>query len=282
MALARDEKLLIAGGGDNCVRLLPSLLLTARRGARGGREAGARLRGARGAQGRRHEPRRRRRHFLDLWSLDAADLRAILTTPSAARPRAPAGPRAASTPTRRPPDRTLAMIFQKNSTRTRFSFDAAIRQLGGDCDHLHRRRHAARPRRDHRGHRPGALAHGRRGDDPRQPPRGRASASPRAASVPVINGLTDAQPSLPDPGRPDDLRGASRPARRQDPGLGRRRQQRLRQLHPRRRQVRLQAEDRLPARLRARPARPGPRADAAGPDRGDRRSARGRARAPTA
>jgi ornithine carbamoyltransferase len=28
-------------------------------------------------------------------------------------------------------DRTLAMIFEKNSTRTRFSFDAAIRQLGG-------------------------------------------------------------------------------------------------------------------------------------------------------
>lgn len=28
MALARDEHLLIAGGGDNCVRLLPSLLLT--------------------------------------------------------------------------------------------------------------------------------------------------------------------------------------------------------------------------------------------------------------
>ena len=28
MAMARDHKLLIAGGGDNCVRLLPPLLLT--------------------------------------------------------------------------------------------------------------------------------------------------------------------------------------------------------------------------------------------------------------
>jgi acetylornithine/N-succinyldiaminopimelate aminotransferase len=28
MAAARDEHLLVAGGGDNCVRLLPSLLIT--------------------------------------------------------------------------------------------------------------------------------------------------------------------------------------------------------------------------------------------------------------
>jgi acetylornithine/N-succinyldiaminopimelate aminotransferase len=28
MALARDEKLLIAGGGDNCVRMLPPLVLS--------------------------------------------------------------------------------------------------------------------------------------------------------------------------------------------------------------------------------------------------------------
>ena len=28
MALARDEQLLIAGGGENCVRLLPALIIT--------------------------------------------------------------------------------------------------------------------------------------------------------------------------------------------------------------------------------------------------------------
>ena len=28
MALARDQKLLVAGGGDNCVRLLPPLVIS--------------------------------------------------------------------------------------------------------------------------------------------------------------------------------------------------------------------------------------------------------------
>jgi acetylornithine/N-succinyldiaminopimelate aminotransferase len=28
MAMARDQQLLIAGGGDNCIRLLPPLILT--------------------------------------------------------------------------------------------------------------------------------------------------------------------------------------------------------------------------------------------------------------
>jgi acetylornithine/N-succinyldiaminopimelate aminotransferase len=28
MAHARDEHLLVAGGGDNCIRLVPSLLIT--------------------------------------------------------------------------------------------------------------------------------------------------------------------------------------------------------------------------------------------------------------
>ncbi|MFI4933908.1 MAG: ornithine carbamoyltransferase [Caulobacterales bacterium] len=71
------------------------------------------------------------RHFLDLWNIDAADLRAILDDArarKAARVGWPKGQLDADAPAR---DRTLAMIFQKNSTRTWFSFDAAMRQLGG-------------------------------------------------------------------------------------------------------------------------------------------------------
>jgi len=71
------------------------------------------------------------RHFLDLWRLDAATLRAILDDAAKrkqARAGWPQGRVDADAPGR---DRVLAMIFEKNSTRTRFSFDAAIRQLGG-------------------------------------------------------------------------------------------------------------------------------------------------------
>ena len=71
------------------------------------------------------------RHFLDLWKLDAATLRAILDDAhrrKAARAGKPQGWVDADAPGR---DRVLAMIFEKHSTRTRFSFDAAMRQLGG-------------------------------------------------------------------------------------------------------------------------------------------------------
>jgi len=71
------------------------------------------------------------RHFIDLWRFDAATLRAILQDAKArkaARRGRPKGAVDADAPAR---DRTLAMIFEKNSTRTRFSFDAAMRQLGG-------------------------------------------------------------------------------------------------------------------------------------------------------
>lgn len=71
------------------------------------------------------------RHFLDLWRLDSPTLRAILDDAhrrKAARAGRPQGAVDDDAPGR---DRVLAMIFEKHSTRTRFSFDAAIRQLGG-------------------------------------------------------------------------------------------------------------------------------------------------------
>ncbi len=71
------------------------------------------------------------RHFLDICDLTAEELRAIVDDAHARkklRQGWPKGKVDADAPAR---DRVLAMIFQKNSTRTRFSFDAAIRQLGG-------------------------------------------------------------------------------------------------------------------------------------------------------
>ena len=71
------------------------------------------------------------RHFLDLWRLDGPTIRALLDDAKArkvARLGWPTGRPDADAPAA---GRTLAMIFEKNSTRTRFSFDAAIRQLGG-------------------------------------------------------------------------------------------------------------------------------------------------------
>lgn len=73
------------------------------------------------------------KHFLDISDLSAAELRAILDDAHArkkARLGWPKGRVDADAPAQ---DRVLAMIFEKNSTRTRFSFDAAIRQLGGDA-----------------------------------------------------------------------------------------------------------------------------------------------------
>lgn len=71
------------------------------------------------------------RHFIDLWRLDGAELRALLDEAhrrKRARMGWPHGRPDADAPLK---DRVLAMVFEKNSTRTRFSFDAAIRQLGG-------------------------------------------------------------------------------------------------------------------------------------------------------
>ena len=66
------------------------------------------------------------RHFLDLAEIDASALRLILTESSRLKAvrRTPAAPQPLA-------GRMLAMIFDRPSTRTRVSFDVAMRELGG-------------------------------------------------------------------------------------------------------------------------------------------------------
>ncbi len=71
------------------------------------------------------------RHFLDLGDAGADDLAAMLNDAidrKAARAGKPKGAPDADAPLA---GRVLALVFEKNSTRTRVSFDIAMRQLGG-------------------------------------------------------------------------------------------------------------------------------------------------------
>ena len=74
------------------------------------------------------------RHFLDLDLVGQADLRRIVE----AGKRLKAAGQAGAPPARPLAGKTLAMIFEKPSTRTRVSFEQAVRQLGGDAIVLER------------------------------------------------------------------------------------------------------------------------------------------------
>jgi ornithine carbamoyltransferase len=67
------------------------------------------------------------RHFLDLSELSAQTLRLILDMSVALKQKLRAGERPELLK-----DKVLAMIFERESTRTRVSFDVGMRQLGGE------------------------------------------------------------------------------------------------------------------------------------------------------
>ncbi len=67
------------------------------------------------------------RHFIDISAVPASDLRFLLDDARARKERLKAGEREQPFA-----GKVLAMIFDKPSTRTRVSFDVAMRQLGGE------------------------------------------------------------------------------------------------------------------------------------------------------
>ena len=131
------------------------------------------------------------RHFLDLTDAGGDAIAAMLADAldrKAARRDWPKGRVDADAPLA---GHVLAMVFEKNSTRTRFSFDMAIRQLGGTSIvadagsmQLGRGESIADTARILSGYVDAIMI---RTDD-----HAKIEEMARYASVPVINGLTDA------------------------------------------------------------------------------------------
>jgi hypothetical protein len=127
MALA--EKMLINVTNDNVVRLLPPLVMT-QADAELLTEKLARL--IRTFWAERHA--RPVKHFLQFKDLTRAELEHLFLRTRVIKERfkryQPYHPLA---------DRTLAMIFEKSSTRTRLSFEAGMHQMGGSAIYLNTR-----------------------------------------------------------------------------------------------------------------------------------------------
>ncbi len=86
--------------------------------------------------------------------------------------------------------RTVALIFQRHSTRTRVTLRDGDRRARRPPDGPQDRGHAARPRRVDQGHRLRPVEERRRDRHPHRPRRARRGSSPSTPRVPVINMLT--------------------------------------------------------------------------------------------
>ncbi|MDE2580289.1 MAG: ornithine carbamoyltransferase [Rhodospirillales bacterium] len=132
------------------------------------------------------------RHFLDLRDFDTASLRRMLDLAAGFKRTRETGPGApVPGPGSRPlAGRTLALIFEKPSTRTRVSFEVGMRQLGGDVIVL-----SARDMQIGRGESPADTARvlSRYVDAImlRTDSTAKLHELAEHATVPVINGLTD-------------------------------------------------------------------------------------------
>ncbi len=123
------------------------------------------------------------RHFLDLRDFDTATLRQMLDVAAHYK-------KARSAPLRPLAGKTLALIFEKPSTRTRVSFEVGMRQLGGDVIYL-----SAADMQTSRGESPADTARvlSRYVDAImlRTTAASKLHELAQHATVPVINGLTD-------------------------------------------------------------------------------------------
>jgi ornithine carbamoyltransferase len=130
------------------------------------------------------------RHFLDIAEFDRATLRAILD--DSARAKAARQGRGQVEPDDGLPlaGKLLAMIFEKPSTRTRVSFDVAMRQLGGQAILL-TSKDMQRDRGDTIADTARALSRYVDAIMIRTTAHDNLLEMARFASVPVINGLTD-------------------------------------------------------------------------------------------
>ncbi len=179
---ALEEKLLLVGAGDNSVRVIPPLIASDKEitEAIAGPVARLEARCPRDLLMRTHSKELEKappfmtaksspRHFLDISDLDAKTLRKIIDTAHAmkkAGKRVPAQFRPKGIE-----DTVLVLIFEKPSTRTRVSFDIAMRQLGGGALTLNNNDLQLGPRRIGRRYGARSVPLRRWHYDPRQRPR---------------------------------------------------------------------------------------------------------------